>query len=125
MKRFIYILILLLIPKITLAIAYLPLEAYEDNKKTNPKHHVINEVYVHGVGMGLMSANSELEQKGLKPLYCTPTELPMTSEIYNNILDEQIKHLKEGITEKEWEYINPVPISGILLRGLKRTFPCK
>lgn len=73
--------------------------------------------YVHGVGVGIFWANTQLESKQQSALYCAPDDLPMGRQNYLGILDGEIKRRGE-------ESIADRPIEPLLLLGLIKIFPC-
>jgi len=75
-------------------------------------------LYIDGVVMGLGLANTYMDSRGQRPLYCRPKAL--TPENYLDILRQHI--------EKNRSCVEVHPFIGVemlLLEGLVETFPCK
>ncbi len=80
------------------------------------------EIYVLGVGRGLLWANSAMKRQTGKSLFCHPEKMILQKENFLHILDDQIANdTREFGTEK----VKDKSIELFLLRGLIATFPCK
>jgi len=74
--------------------------------------------YITGVGVGLMWANTGLENIGRPPLYCQPGKLALNVDNILQILDDYIDRKKDQLKPD-------LPVEMLLLYALKETFPCK
>ena len=79
-------------------------------------------IYGHGVGDGLMLANSRRLADGEKPLFCVPGILALTADDYRQILDDYLKAL---IKKPGAEPVPNVFVEGRLLSALLSAFPCE
>jgi hypothetical protein len=96
----------------------LSLKWYRDQKTnpTTPDASRLIELYLKGVGDGLVSANSMMAYRHQQPLFCQPDELALQSGNFIDILEREIKR------PPPWRDDSSLPF--ILLRGLQNTFPC-
>jgi hypothetical protein len=76
------------------------------------------KLYIKGVGEGISWANTALEARGSKLLFCQPNKLALGSKNYLDIL-------RREIGENADVYKIDTPVEAILLRGIINTFPCK
>jgi hypothetical protein len=75
-----------------------------------------NQLYLDGLKDGFIAANSALVLDGNAPLFCLPPKLALTQEQAEDIMMRQAK----SVVPKP-----DMPISVILLAGLRDTFPCE
>jgi len=74
--------------------------------------------YVAGLGEGMDWANYQIQQAGGHPTFCVPKNLKLNAQNFLDILDaERTRDPQRNSTL--------MPVSGVLHRGLVRTFPCK
>jgi hypothetical protein len=78
------------------------------------------KVYIKGLTQGFEWANTCLESRGQKRLYCAPSKPVLETENYLRILDDRMK-------DKDFRSKVPpdIPIEAILLFELQEMFPCK
>ena len=76
--------------------------------------------YIGGVGKGLFCANLYLVIEKKPPIFCPPAKLPLSNEIYLDILDRFIKQNKDKIEQMSFEFPS---VEYLLLLGLIDTFP--
>lgn len=88
----------------------------------NESHKSFLDTYILGVGTGYGWASSQMSADYKLSLYCPPEKLPITPEMYRDILDNEIK---KPSPEGRPPYPYDTPIEIILLIGLKNMFPCK
>ncbi len=69
---------------------------------------------------GITMANVELDYTKRKKLYCQPETLAFNSENIASFLEHQIKIFKD-----KGRSIDEFPVSMIIMKHLKETFPCK
>ena len=87
---------------------------------TNPSSETFrtfNKLYLSGVMEGLLTFNSSLISDGAQPLFCLPPKLAVTEEQAADIM------MREANTIGS-DKVADIPISILLLEGLKETFPC-
>lgn len=77
---------------------------------------VMTQVWISGNANGFTWANSELEQRGQRPLFCLPKKLALT-------IDQEVSILRKFV--KERPFYGGVPTGVALLNALQETFPCK
>jgi len=77
-------------------------------------------IYITGIGEGYGWANTELESRKQKPLYCQPNKFAFTPENYFQILDEKMKEKKRI----DWSKVDTT-VELVLLINLMENFPCK
>jgi hypothetical protein len=80
------------------------------------------QIYVHGVGDGLVMANAQRLADHEKPLFCVPGILRLTEDTYRQMLDD---HLKAMIKKPDREPIPNVFVEAELLHALLGAFPCE
>ncbi len=74
---------------------------------------------IMAVNDGLMYANNELKHSNQERVYCQPPKLAMNAKVLIGFLDSEIEsYLEKGID------ISPVPIGMLLVKSLKKNFPC-
>ena len=78
------------------------------------------EIYLSGIGRGLLYSNVKLQEQGQKPLYCVPSTYSIGTKDYVEILKSGI----EGLRAKNSGY-SDLDIEPLLLFGLIERFPCK
>jgi hypothetical protein len=89
------------------------LEGYRNPKNEN--FRILNQLYLDGVRGGLLSYSSWLKSRGGPPAFCSPQDVPMTTEVTEEImLKSAARRSAKGDT----------PISSLLLWGLQDTYPC-
>jgi hypothetical protein len=100
----------------------LSLKWYRD-QKTNPTtpsaSHLI-ELYLKGVGDGLLFANASMVFRRQQPLFCQPEELALHGSNFVDILERELKRTPPR--GGPWRDDDVLPF--ILLHGLMNTFPC-
>ena len=102
--------------------AEMPVKQYNTLKASpNKDDTAILELYVKGLGDGIMWSNIEVKVDG-KPFYCPPAKLVPTTENYMDILNRQISKAAGILTQAKLE---EMPVVLLLIRGLKETFPCE
>lgn len=74
-----------------------------------------NTVYLSGVMEGLLTFNSSQISDNKPPLFCLPPKLAVTAEQAADIMTREATLLGN---------VDGIPISILLLEGLKETFPC-
>jgi hypothetical protein len=87
-----------------------------DNKVI--KNH-INIVLIH-VEQGFATANVELEYTNKDKIYCQPINLHLNAANLKKFLNDEIQ-----LMQKNGHNIDDFPIEMILMRHLKKQFPCK
>ena len=114
--KWIGVLALTLLCQSTLA---LDIAAYEKAKEL-PDARKINEMYITGVGQGILWANAAVTKKTKAPLYCPPESLPLNGQNYMQLIDQYLQFLrsKPGFDES-------APVELVLMRALQDNFPCK
>lgn len=78
-------------------------------------YRAFNTVYLSGIMEGLLTFNSSLISDNKPPLFCLPPKLAVTGEQAADIMMREAKIVGE---------VDNIPISILLLEGLKETFPC-
>jgi hypothetical protein len=76
----------------------------------------IYTAFLTGTTNGLAWANTDLEDRGLTPLYCSPRKLAIT-------LDQNIDILRQRV--KESPELGTTPAGLAMLMALRMTFTCK
>jgi hypothetical protein len=76
----------------------------------------LNKIYLGGVKEGVVMFDAELAVEGRQRLFCMPDNLSVTFDQAENIM------MREA--QKRTDPDN-VPISLLLINGLKDTFPCQ
>tara|TARA_A100000164_G_scaffold106761_1_gene93997 strand:+ start:98 stop:484 length:387 start_codon:yes stop_codon:yes gene_type:complete len=82
------------------------------------KQHM-NIVLIH-IEQGFATANVELEYTKKDKIYCQPVKLNLNAANLTKFLNDEIKFIK-----KNGHNIDDFPIAMILMRHLKKQFPCK
>lgn len=103
------------------------LKKYKESRNSqNELEKLVIVNYIAGIGEGLVWANTELESRKDKPLFCQPKKLALTDENYIQILNDEIKRFEEAKTDESErkKVFDSMPIGLFLLKGLIRTFPC-
>jgi len=91
--------------------------------KSSPETETLINSYISGAEAGFGWANTLLESKEQKPLFCQPRKLSLNIQTTKDIIKEKVKNLlKLGLTQEE---IDKYPVPLILIKGLIDTFPCK
>ena len=116
MKYVAIIFLCISIPCISMSGELFQVKNYREMTKDRWKKELMMS-HIAGIGVGFEFANAQLTASGQSTLYCPPENLPLRTENYMDILDEEIKQ-RENIAE--YDYIGMA-----LLEGLKKTFPCK
>ena len=86
---------------------------------TNPTTSNITELYLKGVGDGLVLANA-MGFRRQQPLFCQPEELGLVGRNFVDILERELKRTPPR--GGPWRDNDILPF--ILLHGLMNTFPC-
>ena len=89
---------------------------HSDSKEM--KQHM-NIVLIH-IEQGFATANVELEYTKKDKIYCQPVKLNLNAANLTKFLNDEIKFIK-----KNGHNIDDFPIAMILMRHLKKQFPCK
>ena len=82
----------------------------------NDDEKALMKLYLDGVREGVSIFDAELAVEGRQPLFCMPNNLALTVEQAEDIM------MREA--EKNTDPDN-VPVSLLLVEGLKDTFPCQ
>jgi hypothetical protein len=77
-----------------------------------------NKLYLDGLKEGLITFSVVLAREGISPLFCVPQKLALTVDQADDIL------MREAMRAKTAVSLDDIPISIILLAGLRNTFPC-
>jgi hypothetical protein len=78
--------------------------------------------YIKGIGDGFVFYGVRAEDSvNQKPLFCQPGKLPLRTENFVDIIDNEIKR---SATLMPKEKLDKIPLATILLSGLQETFPC-
>ena len=85
--------------------------------KNTTEYFVLNWV-VYGIGVGLAWANTDLESREEKKIYCQPSKLALGAENYISIIDRYLEKYPYFTEKDDWH------VGMILKEGLKETFPC-
>jgi hypothetical protein len=122
MKKFILVIMILLLTISTNVFSGLLLESYEQSKKDKTVK-ASNELYINALVTAYGWANTELKQRNKELLYCQPDNLALDQKNYVMILEDHIdltsKLFKENNALKK-----EVSIEYLLLQGLIVAFPC-
>ena len=103
------------------AYAELSMGTYIKNKSSSNKElHEVMDISIKLIEEGITIANVELDYAKRKRLYCQPKTLAFNSKNIASFLDHQIK-----IFEDKGLSIDEFPVSMIIMKHLKETFPCK
>jgi hypothetical protein len=86
------------------------------NHPENDTFRKFNSIWIDGLKSGLITFNVTLLHEGLSPMFCLPTNLALTVEQTEDILRRAAKKVQTVPDD--------MPVSIILLGGLKDTFPC-
>jgi len=76
------------------------------------------EWYFNGLGNGFGFSNTELQSKGLSPLYCPPPELRITNEMLQTMLDRRIKEFSNKPNYEDLQ------IEPMIMSKLTELYPC-
>jgi hypothetical protein len=95
------------------AYAGMKVSVYEKEKNTDSF-----KIYMTGVANGFAFANTELEAKKQKAIYCPPRNESIKVETYIKLLDEKIKIYPK-------DKYQSLEIEPILLTKLIEVYPCK
>jgi hypothetical protein len=79
------------------------------------------QLYIEGMGVGLVTANAYMFWETKQRLFCQPGQLALEKENFIRILDDEIARQELQNFEKTQE----APIQLLLMMGLIQTFPCK
>ncbi len=83
------------------------------------------KLYVMGLGDALVAANVYGPGSRSRNFFCPPPELALVVNNYMQILDAQIqREIQRDKLRRSGVLTDDLPISLILLHGLKETFPC-
>tara|TARA_Y100000389_G_C17428472_1_gene501053 strand:+ start:566 stop:937 length:372 start_codon:yes stop_codon:yes gene_type:complete len=82
------------------------------------KQHM-NIVLIH-IEQGFATANVELDYTKKDKIYCQPVKLNLNAANLTKFLNDEIKIMK-----KNGHNVDDFPITMILMRHLKKQFPCK
>ena len=113
----------LLLPLLAAAVLLAaPAQGYEISVKDyeNLKNEQDMDVYMGGLGAGLLLANNRLQTKKQPALYCPPRDTVLRTDNFMKIVDSEIALLKKT-DPGGWQ---KPEIGGVLLDGLIKTFPC-
>ena len=100
------------------ASAGMTVKAYKASKAAGGSNWNITKIYIHGLAVAFMYANIDLDQRHQPMIYCKP-------ESFSLVEDNLIEILDTNIADKRLALPDYAPIEGILLQGLKASFPCK
>jgi hypothetical protein len=100
------------------ASAEVTVKSYKASKSASGRNWTIMKIYVHGLATAFMYANIDLDENHHQMLYCKPASFSLTEDNLIEILDTNIADRKLALPDY-------APIEGILLQGLKASFPCK
>ena len=83
------------------------------------------EWYFLGLGNGFAFSNTDLQSRGMTPLYCPPSDLKITKEMLLTMLDNRIKEfsLKEK-DDRNLPKLLDLQIEPMLLSKLTELYPC-
>jgi hypothetical protein len=98
--------------------AEVTIKAYKASKAAGGNNWNITKIYIHGLATAFMYANIDLDQRHQPMIYCKPESFSLVED---NLLDL----LDTNIADKKLALPDSFPIEGVLLQGLKATFPCK
>ena len=84
---------------------------------SDERYRTFYKFYLDGVMEGLETYNVSMMLRGDPPLYCLPPNLAMTEEQAEDIMNRKAKTFSNADADN-------LPISNLLLEGLKETFPC-
>tara|TARA_B110000483_G_C18098457_1_gene504839 strand:+ start:114 stop:476 length:363 start_codon:yes stop_codon:yes gene_type:complete len=103
------------------AYADLMMGRYIENRSSNNKEvHEVMDISIKLIEEGIAIANVELGYTKRKKLYCQPETLAFNSENIASFLEYQIQKFKD-----KGRSIDKFPVSMVLMKHLKETFPCK
>ena len=74
--------------------------------------------YFNGLGNGFGFSNTELQSRGLSPIYCPPPDLRITKEMLQSMLDRRIKEFSNKPKYEELQ------IEPIIMSKLTELYPC-
>ena|SRR5690606_23120211 len=98
----------------------MPFAMYEGIRQgTNEETKRIASGFLGGAMEAYVIADSQVREAGESPLFCAPPKLGLTGGMAQSIVSrtsEELRSLGSNIDE--------VPVSYILLIGLRSTFPC-
>jgi hypothetical protein len=118
------LIVFLLAVDVTGANAQMSVKDYQDilATKDSDAMHVVTS-YIKGVGDGFVFYGARAEDSmNQKPLFCQPDKLPLRTENFVDIINNEIKR---AATRMPKEKLDKIPLATILLSGLQETFPCK
>jgi hypothetical protein len=120
MKKFLGIVVLGLLLSGNAYAGGITVKVYLDAMSRNNKElTAMIERNIMAVNDGLMYANNELKHSNQERVYCQPPTLAMNTKVLIGFLDAEIEdYLKRGVD------VGPVPIGMLLVKSLKRNFPC-
>lgn len=98
--------------------AQVTIKAYKASKAAGGNNWTITKIYIHGLAVAFMYANIDLDQRHQPMIYCKP-------ESFSLVEDNLLELLDTNIADKRLALPDSLPIEGVLLQGLKATFPCK
>ena len=80
----------------------------------------VTKKLVFALGEGMLWANGEANRAG-SPVYCQPENLALGEDNYVDILNRVIRTVSNPANQAE---VDDYPVGGLLIQGLKMTFPC-
>ena len=119
MKKILGIVVLVLL-FCNVANAAITVKIYLDAMSRNNKEITsLIEKNIMGINSGLMYANNELKHSNKERLYCQPSKLKLNAKMLIAFLDTEIdNYIQKGIA------VDVVPIGMLLVKSLKKNFPC-
>ena len=76
-------------------------------------------MYLYGVGNGYVWASTYLEAGKKPPLFCQPSKMSLTEEIFIDLIDQKIQaRPRTAINDGS-------PVDMVLLVALQEAFPCR
>ena len=89
---------------------------FKNYKAAKGDEKALMKLYLDGVREGLAMFDAELAVEGRQPLFCMPNDLALTVEQAEDIM------MREAEKSTDPDH---VPVSLLLVEGLKDTFPCQ
>ena len=97
--------------------AEITIKSYKATKAAGGHNWMTMKIYIHGLATAFMYANIDLDQNHHQMIYCKP-------ESFSFMEDNLLELLDTNIADKRLALPDYAPIEGILLQGLKASFPC-
>jgi hypothetical protein len=116
MKKFLLMIVLLLLA--SQVNAGVSVKTYKASKAAGGHDWTTMKIYINGLAVAFMYANIDLDQRHQPMIYCKPEKFDLMNDHLIEILDT-------NIADKRLALPDYAPIEGILLQGLKASFPCK